>query len=228
MISAVDIHESSASAQDARCVRPRDLGVDGRRTPTTAEARARRVEAVFEAHYDAVWRTLRRLGLDDSQADDGAQRVFLVAARRMDEIVEGEEGRYLYGVAVRIASEVRRRDPSRRETDDTALAALADDAPGPEESLLAHEARAALDEVLSGMPDELREVLVLVELEELAVTDLAVLLEVPVGTAASRLRRAREAFTESARRVRARLSGTRARIACLTPTSAPLDDGGAP
>ena len=30
----------------------------------------------------------------------------------------GEEGRYLYGVALRVASEARRRSPSRRETHD--------------------------------------------------------------------------------------------------------------
>lgn len=170
---------------------------------------ARRLEAMFDAHYDAIWRTMCRLGLSEAQADDATQRVFVIAARRVDAIIEGHEGRYLYGIAVKIASEVRRRDPARREVaDDAALGALADDAPGPEESLLAHEAREALDAVLAGMPDDLRAVLVLVELQELAVADVAELLEVPIGTAASRLRRAREAFTESARRVRARMAST--------------------
>lgn len=202
MISTVDLHENAA-----RALPDADRGAVVQVVQVVdAAARARRVEAIFEAHYDAIWRTLRRLGLDEAQADDGAQRVFVIAARRLDEIVDGHEGRYLYGIAVRIASEVRRRDPARREVDDGALAQLADDAPGPEESLLAHEALAALDEVLAGMPEELREVLVLVELEELPVVELAALLEIPAGTAASRLRRAREAFTDSARRVRARLS----------------------
>ena len=84
-------------------------------------------------------------------------------------------------------------------------AKIADDAPGPEEVLLESEARDALDATLADMTDDLRVVLVLVEIEGLSVADLAASLDVPAGTAASRLRRAREAFTASARRVRARL-----------------------
>jgi RNA polymerase sigma-70 factor (ECF subfamily) len=166
-----------------------------------------RLTAMFDAHYDAIWRTLRRLGVADASVDDAAQRVFLIAARKLDTILPGGEGRFLYGIALRIASEQRRRDPARREVaDDAAIAAIADEAPGPEEILLEHEARAALDATLDAMPDELREVLVLVEIEGLAVADVAAMFEIPVGTAASRLRRARESFTECARRVRARLA----------------------
>lgn len=172
----------------------------------TSPATAARVAAMFDAHYDAVWRTLKRLGVPAANVDDAAQRVFLVASRRLDTIVEGDEGRYLYGVALRVASEIRRRDPARREVSDaSAIDAVADEAPGPEQALLESEARDALDAALADMPDDLRAVLVLVEIEGLAVPDLAGLLEIPVGTAASRLRRAREAFSVSARRVRARL-----------------------
>lgn len=173
-------------------------------------AHARRITALFDAHYDAIWRTLRRLGIADADSDDAAQRVFVVAARRLDELEVGHEGRYLYGIAVRVASELRRRAPAHREvTDDHTLAAIADDAPGPEQQLLESEARDALDQVLGAMSDDLRAVLVLVEIEGVAVADLAALLEVPVGTAASRLRRARDEFTACARRVRARLEGTK-------------------
>jgi len=170
-------------------------------------ARGRRIAAMFDAHYDAMWRTLRRLGVSEAGADDAAQRVFVVAARRLEAILDGHEGRYLYGIAVRVASEIRRRDPARREVGGEAagLETLADEAPGPEQALIDSEARDALDATLSAMPDELRAVLVLVEIEGLTVPDLAAVLEVPTGTAASRLRRAREAFTSSARRVRARL-----------------------
>lgn len=171
-----------------------------------AEHVAARIATMFDAHYDAMWRTLRRLGLSDANADDAAQRVFVIASRRIATITAGEEGRYLYGIAMKVASEMRRRDPARREVvDPRVLAAIADDASGPEELLLESEARDALDETLAGMADDLRAVLVLVEIEGLALAELAAVLEVPLGTATSRLRRAREAFSASARRVRARL-----------------------
>src|SRR5262249_20419469 len=126
-------------------------------------ARARRFEAMFDECYDLVWRTLRRLGVPDAHTDDAAQRVFVVAARRLDEVMIGHERRYLCGIAARVASEVRRRDPARRETNgEETFAMLADDAPGPEETLLEDEARAALDLTLAGMQEDLREVLVLV------------------------------------------------------------------
>lgn len=166
--------------------------------------RAALVAAMFDAHYDAVWRTLRRLGVPDAEVDDAAQRVFLVGARRLEDIRPGEEGKYLVGVATRVASEVRRRHPARREVPDDALAEVPDDAPGPEAALSQAEARAVLDEVLGGMPEDLREVLVLVEIEGMSGGEVAELLALPSGTVASRLRRAREAFSEGAQRWRAR------------------------
>lgn len=175
-------------------------------TQTSAEARERRFAAMFDANHDVVWRTLRRLGVPPAQVDDATQRVFLVAVRRLDEIRSGDESRFLYGVAVRVASEMRRRDPARRFVgSEEVLDTVADPSPAADERLIEKDARAALDEVLAGMPDDLRQVLVLVELEGLTVPVVAELLGVPTGTAASRVRRAREAFSEGARRLRARL-----------------------
>jgi len=162
---------------------------------------------MFDAHHDTVWRTLRRLGIASAQVDDATQRVFLVAIRRLDDIRVGEERRFLYGVALKVHSELRRRDPaSRHVPDEPALATLADPRPGADEQLIANEARLALDQVLSELPDDLRQVLVLVELEGLSVPTVAALLGLREGTAASRLRRAREAFSHAAARMRARLA----------------------
>jgi RNA polymerase sigma-70 factor (ECF subfamily) len=56
------------------------------------------------------------------------------------------------------------------------------------------------------MGQELREVLVLFELEGLSVQAIAGLYGIPLGTASSRLRRAREEFSAIARRVRIQLA----------------------
>ena len=59
---------------------------------------------------------------------------------------------------------------------------------------------------LDALPDDLRTVFVLFEVEEMASADIAAALDLPLGTVASRLRRAREAFGTAAKRVRARMS----------------------
>ena len=61
-----------------------------------------------------------------------------------------------------------------------------------------------LDELLERLPDELRRVLVLAEIEQLEVPEIAALEQIPVGPAASRLRRAREVFREHLSRAQAR------------------------
>ena len=56
-------------------------------------------------------------------------------------------------------------------------------------------ARAMLDEIIAGMGEELSAVFVLHEIEEVTMAEIASMLEIPAGTVASRLRRAREAFS---------------------------------
>lgn len=163
------------------------------------------LRALFDAHYGPIWRLLRRLGVRPERLDDAAQEVFWVAARRLGDIVPGREGSFLYGVALRVAS-----GEGRRQAAIVPLAALedapplVDGRPLPDDELDRRRARALLDEVLEGMPQELRAVLVLAELEGLEIRAIAALQGIPAGTASSRLRRAREEFAAVAKRVRAR------------------------
>jgi RNA polymerase sigma-70 factor (ECF subfamily) len=84
--------------------------------------------------------------------------------------------------------------------------ALADfGAPTTEQLLDQKRARELLDELFDALDDDLREVLVLQEGEGVSLSEIAELLEIPLGTAASRLRRAREEF----RRLLARRMATR-------------------
>lgn len=179
--------------------------------PTLTEP-ARDVRGLFQTHYAAVWRLLRRFGVPRAQLDDAAQEVFWVAARRFGDIEAGREKAFLYGVALRVASnELRRGQVSAeltRPLDDLELG-LADVAPSPEESLEQRRALLLLDAVLQKLPLELRSVLVLFELEGLEVSKIAEIEGIPLGTASSRLRRAREEFSALAKRLRAALSHER-------------------
>jgi RNA polymerase sigma-70 factor (ECF subfamily) len=162
-----------------------------------------RLRALIDRHFDFIWRSLRRLGLSGADADDGTQQVFWVAARKLDRIEAGRERAFLFGTAVRVASDVRRAASRRPEAVSEPLD-LSDPGPGPEELTEQRRARALLDEVLDSMPLEARTAFVLFELEELSVVEIADLVGVPVGTVASRLRRARELFHAAAKRLRAR------------------------
>jgi RNA polymerase sigma-70 factor, ECF subfamily len=172
--------------------------------PGVPVAKPVHLPGLFHEHYARVWRLLRRFGVRPAQLDDAAQEVFWVAARRLDDIVPGREASFLYGVALRIASGELRRDRAAPPLADLdALARLVDEAPSPEEQLEQRRARQLLEWVLDRMPLELRVVFVLFELEGLEVRDIAALHEIPLGTASSRLRRAREEFSAVAKRARA-------------------------
>jgi RNA polymerase sigma-70 factor (ECF subfamily) len=171
-----------------------------------------RVRLIVRAHYASLWRFLRRLGVHETSVEDAAQQVLCVVARRIDEIAAGTEKTFLFSVAVRVAHEVRREQqrPVCLDGDDL-LAEVAASAPEPGEALDDRRARAVLDAILETMPLELRTVFVLYELDEMTMAEIALALAIPPGTVASRLRRARAAFTALSRRAQARMATGAAR-----------------
>lgn len=174
-------------------------GTLGLEAPLTRNETApdERLSRLMRDGFDAVWRLLRRLGVPASVAEDAAQEVFMVAARRIDEIAEGSEQSYLYGTALRVARGFRRRDAR-----EAARHAPFDDgrSPGgrtPEELLDTRQRLEVLDQALSALDDDERSVFVLFELEGLTLSEIAELVAIPRGTAASRLRRARSRFVRA-------------------------------
>lgn len=163
------------------------------------------VRRLFEDHYDSIWRLLRRLGVRSAQIDDAAQEVFSIAARRLGDIRAGSAQAFLYGIALRVASRENRKLRNRPTSAGEVALALPDHAPSPEEHLQQRQARALLDQVLDRMPADLRTIFVLCEIEEIEVKQAAAMEGIPIGTASSRLRRAREEFSAIAKRLRAAL-----------------------
>lgn len=163
----------------------RDTGT----SPAPAAAERERLSAMFEAHYDLVWRVLRRVGLPDATAEDGAQQVFIIASRRLSDIEPGKERAFLCATAVKVAGPLRsrtRRDVAEEDAPEPV------DHDTPAELVQRKQQRALLDRFLSELDEDLRTVLVLTELEGLSKREVAEALGIPEGTAASRLRRARE------------------------------------
>jgi RNA polymerase sigma-70 factor, ECF subfamily len=165
---------------------------------------ADRLRAMFEGHFDFVWRSLRRLGLPEDVADDATQRVFVVASRRLADIEPGRERAFLFRTALRVACSERRAIGRRREVLCDEAPETGESAAQPDELLDQRRARELLDRVLQSLALDLRTVLVLFEFEGLSIDEIAETLGIPRGTAASRLRRAREEFSSALSRWLAR------------------------
>lgn len=166
------------------------------------------LERAAEESFQFIWRSLRRLGVrPDHAVDDAVQQVFEIAAKKRGQIEAGRERAFLFKTALLVAADFRRKRARCREVcDDEALLVAIEPALPPDELLEQRRSRALLDLVLDELPVELRTVFVLFELERLATADIAGLLALPVGTVASRLRRAREAFHLGSQRLRARMA----------------------
>lgn len=170
--------------------------------PASNATHERDLADLVHRHLDFVWRLLRRLGLSHSDAEDAAQQVLLVAADKLDRIEPGKTRTFLYGTALHVASNARRGEQRQRRAwrqnhaYEAARSAAGRGVPWPDQLTELTRARELLDELLEGLPDELRRVLVLAEIEECTLPEIAELEGIPVGTAASRLRRARARFAE--------------------------------
>jgi len=150
------------------------------------------------AHIDFAWRVARRLGLAPADAEDVAQHAMLIASQKVAKVTAGSERAFLFRTIQFLASKVHRARRRHREEPEDAWGELVDDAADPEVLLTQRRARATLDEILSELSPELRGAFVLFEIEGLSQPEIAAALGIPTGTVASRLRRAREAFTRIA------------------------------
>jgi RNA polymerase sigma-70 factor (ECF subfamily) len=168
-----------------------------------AETPRARLERMFNEHHDFIWRLLRRLGLSTGGADDAAQHVFLVAAERILDIKLGSERSFLFGTALRVARSQNRTE--RRWVLEEDMDVRRSENARPEERIDHQRAVDLMGRILDGMTLDLRTVFVLSELEGMTMPEVAALVEIPVGTAASRLRRAREAFRAAAAELQSKL-----------------------
>ena len=171
------------------------MAAPAERIPATAVDRVR-LEKIFNAHHATVWRVLSRRGLSPEAVEDATQETYLLAAERLDDIRPESERAFLVATALRIAHSLGRKTV-RWELDDDMDQRLSGNRD-------ASDTRADMqlcNLVLSKVDPDLAEVFVLYELEGLTAPEISELLQIPLGSAASRLRRAREQFRSAAARV---------------------------
>jgi RNA polymerase sigma-70 factor (ECF subfamily) len=153
---------------------------------------------LYAEYFRAIWRTLRRLGVEPGQLDDAAQDVFVVVHRRLSEFDGRSLRGWLYAIAVRVASDHRRGAAQRRTLPLTE--ALPDPAPDPARATELTESVRLLHALLAELDEPKRTVFVLGELEELSAPEIAEALGENLNTVYARLRAARARFDAAYRR----------------------------
>jgi RNA polymerase sigma-70 factor (ECF subfamily) len=149
------------------------------------------MRALVDDNIRFVTRTLSRAGVPRSDLDDEVQRTFIAAAGRLKDVRLGAERSFLFQVALNTASHARRSLARRREYPSDQLPDVVETHGTPEDLIARKQTRTVLDGVLAGMADSLRAVFILYELEGMDTVEVAQCLDLPRGTVASRLRRAR-------------------------------------
>jgi RNA polymerase sigma-70 factor (ECF subfamily) len=146
-------------------------------------------EEVYERYFDFVWSMTRRFGVPPAQLDDVVQEVFIVVHGKLHTVRQPESLRsWLYGIARRTALHQRREQGAEMtELDETLVASATDQ--------VEQNARVRrLWALLAQLEPVKREVFIMAELEEFTCPEIAEALEIPLNTAYSRLRAAKEAF----------------------------------
>jgi RNA polymerase sigma-70 factor (ECF subfamily) len=163
--------------------------------PSNAE---KRVQQMYEEHAAMVWRGLRRLGVHEASLEDAVQDVFLVAHRRLADFKGRSSVKtWLYGIVVRVAKDHRRnqaRQAHRAERLAQGLSVSSEGAPTPAGEAERREANQALHAILESLDEKQREVLIMVELEDFSIREVASALSLRVRTCQRRLQAAHAAF----------------------------------
>jgi RNA polymerase sigma factor (sigma-70 family) len=149
-------------------------------------------EALVARHGPMVLGVCRDLLGDEHAADDAFQATFLVLVRKAATVRVGDSlGRWLHGVAHRVARHAR-CDAARRRRREEAVAGASTTVSTPAADAERAELRAALHDELARLPASFRAPIVLCHLEGLTHEEAAQQLRCPVGMVRSRLARGRD------------------------------------
>lgn len=161
-----------------------------------------RFDAMFEAEFAYMWRSLARLGVPPRDLEDVTHDAFMEVYRRLDTYDAGRPVRpWLFAFAFRLASDYRRLARHRVEVMGEEVEKH-DGAPAADELIARKETRELVEQAVAKIEEERRAVFILHDLDEVPIPEVARVLELPLNTAYSRLRLAREEFREAVQRLR--------------------------
>jgi RNA polymerase sigma-70 factor (ECF subfamily) len=176
-------------------------------TPKPGNALPQSLAQIYDSYFDFVWRNARRLGVPEASADDVAQDVFMVVQRRMDSY----DGRasmqaWIFGILLRVVQDHRRsfrRKGARhvpleqQHSRDVGTSEI----PSPVEQLERAQRVQLVEQLLSELDADKRSLLILSELEDWTLREIAQFYGSNINTIYSRLRAAKRAFERAYERL---------------------------
>lgn len=159
---------------------------------------AARFEALYEEHAGAIRAYLLRMCRNPVLAEDLCQEAFLRAWKARHSF-QGKSSvkTWLFAIATNAAREFFRRKKLPREG--VPPEEMADAGPAPDDSAQQDEAVVLLREAMKNLPDNLREPVELVRLQEMSYAEAAEVLDLTVAAVRMRVHRAHVALADALR-----------------------------
>jgi RNA polymerase sigma-70 factor, ECF subfamily len=155
------------------------------------------LEEWYRDHFQFVWRSARRLGVQRSELDDAVQEVFMVVHRRLRDYEPRHSPRaWLFAITRRVAADHRRsvrRKGGLLPLHEGSTAAQRDD---PARGAMNKERTDVILEFLAAVDEERREIFILCELEQFSAPEIAEAVHANTSTVYSRIRLTRQAFAQ--------------------------------
>ena len=156
---------------------------------TSRDTSVARFEAIYEQHFGAVWGYARRRVRSAVDADDIVAQTWMTVWRRLDDVPEGRELPWCFGIARRCVANHHRGETRRLRLARRAESERVDDA-----VRVLDDVNADVHRALALLSNDDRELLLLTAWEGLSVGDIGVVLGTSPANVSVRLHRARKKF----------------------------------
>ena len=150
-----------------------------------------RFEVVALPHLDAAYTLARYLMRDDAAAQDVVQEAYLRALKYFDRYKGGDARAWVLAIVRNTSHTWRQREGERPMEFDERVHSESIEGNTPEAAVLRAADREMVRRALDQLPLELREVIVLREIQGLSYKEIAAVAGIPIGTVMSRLSRGR-------------------------------------
>jgi RNA polymerase sigma-70 factor (ECF subfamily) len=159
---------------------------------TSAFSAPKDFEHLYAENFDFVWRSVRTRGVPDAAAEDVCQEVFMIAHRKLPDLVlTGSIRGWLYGIARRVSKDFRRAAKRRGPHEDLGTGEdLASDEDLPEQ-LMHRQTIREMNAFVAKLDEPNQELFFLSMVEGLPVNEVAAILNLNANTAYSRVRQLR-------------------------------------